>query len=130
MATFRRFEDIDAWKKARVLTKEVYSVSKQRPFFRDYALRDQIRRSSSSIMSNIAEGFERGGTKEFINFLSIAKGSAGESRSHLYVALDQEYLTPQTFEKLLGLATEISRMLGGLMDYLAKTPIKGQKYRS
>jgi four helix bundle protein len=129
MATFKQFEDIEAWKKARLLTKEVYAITKQRPFFRDYALRDQIRRASTSIMSNIAEGFERGGTKEFINFLGIAKGSNGEVRSHLYVALDQEYISEQVFERLRKMTVEIGRMIGGLMGYLQETSIRGQKYR-
>ena len=91
MATFKTFEEISAWQKARELTKEVYKVTTHGAFGRDYGLRDQIRRASVSIMSNVAEGFERSGTGEFGHFLSTAKGSAGEVRSQLYVALDQEY---------------------------------------
>ena len=97
MATIRRFEDIEAWKAARRLTQKVYAVSKCGDFRKDFALRDQIRRASISITSNIAEGFERDGTKEFASFLSIAKGSAGEVRSQLYVALDEGYINPDTF---------------------------------
>ena len=88
MATFHRFEDIDAWQKARELTRAVYAASRSGSFSKDFALRDQIRRASISVMSNIAEGFERGGNKEFRQFLSTAKGSAGEVRAQRYVALD------------------------------------------
>ena len=88
MSTFTRFEDIEAWRQARVLCGEIYRVSGKGPFAKDFGLRDQIQRASVSIMSNIAEGFERSGTGEFIQFLTIAKGSAGEMRSQLYIAFD------------------------------------------
>ena len=87
MATAKQFEDLGVWQDARELVKEIYSASKQRAFYRDFGLRDQIRRAATSTMSNIAEGFERGSRKEFIQFLSIAKGSNGEVRSQLYVAI-------------------------------------------
>ena len=93
MARVNRFEDLEAWKIAREIVRAVYGVSQNERFARDYGLKDQIRRSSVSIMSNIAEGFERDGDREFANFLSIAKGSAGETRSLLYVALDQNYIS-------------------------------------
>ena len=93
MATFERFEDIEAWQKARELTREIYRVSRQGEFARDFDLRSQIRRAAVSIMSNIAEGFERDGVKEFSQFLSTSTGSAGEVASDLYVALDQGYFT-------------------------------------
>lgn len=93
MATFTTFEEIGAWQKARHLTKEIYKVSSSGACGRDYDLRNQIRRAAVSIMSNIAEGFERSGTGEFNQFLATAKGSAGEIRSQLYVALDQSYLS-------------------------------------
>ena len=86
MATFKTFEDIEAWQRSRALTKSIYKVTSQGTFARDFGLRDQIRKASVSIMSNIAEGFERSGTKEFIQFLATAKGSAGEVRAQLYVA--------------------------------------------
>jgi len=89
MATFNNFEDIEAWQKARQLTKRIYEITKKGALAKDYGLKDQIRRASVSIMSNIAEGFERGGNKEFIQFLSTAKGSSGEVRSQLYVIVDQ-----------------------------------------
>ncbi|MBP3954565.1 four helix bundle protein [Gemmata sp. G18] len=122
MAKIERFEDIDAWKRARVLTSRVYATTNAGAFARDFGLRDQIRRACVSIMSNIAEGFERGaGDKEFARFLSIAKGSAGEVRAQLYVALDVGYLTQSEFEEHTQLATEISRLLSRFMQYLTTT---------
>jgi len=129
MATFKKFEDIEAWKKSRELSNEVYSVSKRKPFYKDMGLREQIRRASVSIMSNIAEGFEREGKREFIQFLSIAKGSSGEVRSQLYIALDQEYITNEDFSRIFSLVCEISRMINGLMSYLKKSEFKGLKYK-
>jgi four helix bundle protein len=129
MATFQTFEQIGAWQKSRELTREIYKITTEGRFGRDYGLRDQIRRASVSIMSNIAEGFERSGSGEFGQFLSTAKGSAGEVRSQLYVALDQEYLSRDAFELLLNRATEISRMISGLMTYLRGSGIKGTKFK-
>ena len=129
MGHFKSFEEIEAWRKARELIREIYDVSKRNAFSKDFALRDQIRRAGISIMSNIAEGFERGGTKEFFQFLAIAKGSTGEVRTHLYIACDQEYLTKAEFDYLLSLSLEVSRMIAGLMTYLQKTTIKGSKYK-
>ncbi|HEX5704469.1 MAG TPA: four helix bundle protein [Pyrinomonadaceae bacterium] len=126
MSTFKRFEDIAAWQKSRQLTKEIYGLTSQKEFSRDFALKDQIRRASVSIMSNIAEGFERNGSGEFTRFLAIAKGSAGEVRSQLYVALDQSYITRDIFSTLNLTVTEISKMLAGLMDYLKKSGLKGK----
>jgi four helix bundle protein len=129
MGTFKSFEDIEAWQKARELNREIYGVSKGGAFSKDFALCDQIRRAGISIMSNIAEGFERGGTKEFFQFLAIAKGSTGEVRTHLYIACDQGYLTKAEFDHLLSLSLEVSRMIAGLMTYLKNTEIKGSKYK-
>src|SRR6267143_6209008 len=120
MATFKKFEEITVWRKSRELTKLVYEATKREKFARDFALRDQIRRASVSIMSNIAEGFERSGTAEFNQFLATAKGSAGEVRAQLYVALDQGYIAQTGFETLVSSATQISRMISGLMSYLRK----------
>ncbi len=89
MAKIKQFEDIESWKKARRLTKEIYDATSAGKFVRDFGLKDQIRRAAVSILSNIAEGFERGGDKEFLQFLAVAKGSCGELRAQLYVALDQ-----------------------------------------
>ena len=129
MGTFKSFEEIEAWQKARELIREIYGISKRDTFSKDFALRDQIRRAGISIMSNIAEGFERGGTKEFFQFLAIAKGSAGEVRTHFYIAFDQGYLTKVEFDHLLLLSLEVSRMIAGLMTYLQKTKVKGSKYK-
>ena len=129
MATFQKFEDIEAWQRARELTREIYTVSNENPFSKDFGLRDQVRKTSVSIMSNIAEGFERDGTKEFIQFLSVAKGSSGELRSQLYVALDQGYLAKERFDRLLGTVLETTRMIGGLINYLRKSKMKGPKYK-
>ena len=129
MGTFKRFEDIDGWQRARELTKEVYKKSKIGPFARDYGLRDQMRRASVSVMSNIAEGFERGGTKEFVQFLSIAKGSVGELEAQLYVAHDQGYITEAEFVSLKDFAKSTKFKIGGLIEYLRQSGLKGPKYR-
>jgi four helix bundle protein len=128
MATFRRFEDIEAWRKARDLTKQIYVISSRSAFGSDYALRDQVRRASVSIMANIAEGFGRSGSKEFLQFLANAKGSATEVQSHLYVALDQRYLDAVQFQPLYDAADEIGRMINGLMTYLRSSGVKGIKF--
>jgi len=109
-----KFEDLIAWQKARELTKNIYRVTKHGDFLKDFGLRDQIRRSSVSIMSNLAEGFERGGRSEFHQFLVYAKGSYAELRSQLYIALDVEYIDGMTFQKLHDLARETNRLVGGL----------------
>jgi len=115
-----KFEDLIAWQKARELTKSIYVITKQGDFSRDFGLRDQIRRSAVSVMSNIAEGFERGGRSEFHQFLVIAKGSCAELRSQLYVALDVDYINSKTFEDLVELAKQTSRLIGGLRSAVAK----------
>jgi four helix bundle protein len=122
------FEDIASWQKAREITNLIYRHSKRGEFARDYGLRDQIRRAATSIMSNIAEGFERGGDKEFLQFLSIAKGSCGEVRSHLYIALDQEYISQNDFAQLRQMTISISRLIAAFMKYLQTSPLRGNKY--
>jgi len=97
MTRIEKFEDIEAWQRARVLCREIYKVTAQENFGRDRGLCGQIRRAAVSVMSNIAEGFERGGNKEFLNFLSVAKGSAGEVRVQLYIALDAGFLSEPEF---------------------------------
>jgi four helix bundle protein len=129
MARLERFEDIDAWKKARDLTKSVYQITSTGEFARDFALRDQLRRATISVISNIAEGFERGGDKEFLQFLSLAKGSCGEVRAQLYVALDQSYITDTQFQELCGEVMLVSRLLAGLMKYLGTSGLRGSKYK-
>ena len=129
MAKITRFEEIESWKKSRELTKSIYRISLKERFFRDFGLRDQIRRASVSILSNIAEGFERDGDKEFIQFLSLAKASCGELRAQLYVALDQGYINDDEFSVLMNSAIEISRMISGLIKYLKQSGMQGRKYR-
>lgn len=123
----KKFEDIQSWKKARKLTQEIYQVTSNTEFNRDFGLKDQIRRAAVSILSNIAEGFERGGDKEFSRFLSIAKGSCGEVRAQLYVALDQGYLSNDGFEELSTQALEISELLQGFIRYLKGSSFQGNR---
>jgi four helix bundle protein len=129
MAIIRRFEDIEAWRKARDLTKVVYGLTNDGALARDFALKDQMRRAAISVMANIAEGFERDGNKEFLQFLAVAKGSRGELRSHLTVASDQHYMTRTQYESCYGKAVEVSRMVSGLMRHLRSSQMRGEKYR-
>jgi four helix bundle protein len=129
MAKIEQFEDILAWQKGRELTQLVYRASRKGEFAKDFALRDQIRRAVISITSNIAEGFERGGTKEFIQFLGHSKGSSGEVRSQLYVALGEEYVDQELWQELHNRCLEISRLLDGFIKYLRQTEIKGRKFQ-
>jgi four helix bundle protein len=129
MATIHRFEDIEAWKKGRELRRAVYRHSKRGEFARDFALKDQIRRAAISITSNIAEGFERGGNREFVQFLSTAKGSCGEVRDQLYVALDEAYITETEFKSLQESCFEVGRLIAGFMAYLSRSEIRGEKFR-
>ncbi|MDT0642016.1 four helix bundle protein [Zunongwangia sp. F363] len=121
MAKFNSFEEIIAWQKARELNSEIYKITSSGLFGQDFDLRGQIRRSSISISSNIAEGFERETAKEFIRFLYKAKASAGEFRSQLYLASDLEYLKGGEFERLNIKVCEISKLISGLIKYLTST---------
>ena len=127
MATAQQFEDLRVWQDARSLVREVYKVTKQRTFRRDFSLRDQITRAAVSTMSNIAEGFERGTRKEFIQSLNIAKGSNGEARSQLYVALGQEYVDQKTFEQMRESALALSRRLAKFISYLERYPANSRR---
>ena len=118
MGKFNSFEEINSWQKSRVFNKRIYIITENTNFKKDFDLTRQIRRASISISSNIAEGFERNTDKEFIYFLYVAKASAGEVRSQLYLAFDLEYITKEEFEKLLESATEISRLIAGFIKYL------------
>src|SRR5882724_1826984 len=129
MAQIKKFEDSESWKLARKLTNQVYEVTATGKFARDFGLRDQIRRATVSILSNIAEGFERGGDKEFLQFLAIAKGSCGEARAQLYVALDQGYISHAQFETLFESATEVSQLISGFIKYLRGSSLRGNKYQ-
>jgi len=115
-----KFEDLIAWQKARELTKEVYRISKRGAFAKDFGLSGQIQRASVSIMSNIAEGFERGGRGEFHQFLSVAKASCAEVRSLLYVALDIKYIDKIGFKRIMDKAKEVGRIVGGLRASVEK----------
>jgi four helix bundle protein len=128
MAKFKKFEDIEAWKKARKLASTIYKETNLN-FNNDYTLIRQIRRSSGSVMDNIAEGFDRGGNKEFIQFLFNSKGSAAETKSQLYRALDQQYISQETFEELYESTDGITKMIGRLIQYLKNSEFKGQKYK-
>lgn len=130
MASFKYFEDIEAWQLARELCNTIYRITLYEKFSKDYNLINQISRSSASIMDNIAEGFEREGTKEFIQFLSISKASCGEVRSQLYRALDRNYIADKEFTEIKEKAIVISKKLGALINYLKKTDYKGSKYKS
>lgn len=122
MSTIRRFEEIDAWQTARQLTREIYSISNQGAFSRDFGLRDQMRRAAVSIMSNIAEGFESKTTALFAELLGRAKGSAGELRAQLYVAHDAGYLVQEQFRSLCLLCERCSGQISGFASYLRSLP--------
>lgn len=120
MATIEKFEDIQAWQKAREVSAAIYRLCKDGDLATDFGLRDQIRRSAVSTQSNIAEGFGREGNKEFIYFLRIAKGSACEFRSQLYNLLDADYIDEATFQRLYQQSEETERLIGGFINYLNK----------
>ncbi len=125
MSTIKNFEEIEAWKTARELCRLIYSLSERSPFSRDFGLRDQIRRASISIMSNIAEGFENQTQAQFVRYLRLAKGSAGEVRSQAYLALDPGYLTSEEFKMLFELADKASRQIARFINYLENHPQQG-----
>ena len=129
MGMITKFEDIEAWQKARELTNAVYSCSGKGAFAKDFGLRDQIRRAAVSIMSNIAEGFERSGSAEFLQFLAIAKGSAGEVEAQLYVAFDQGYINQEQFDSIKSTTSSTKKLIAGFMNYLKRSNLKGQKYK-
>ena len=128
MSIIKRFEDIEAWQLGREIYKEIFQLTCQGELQRDFGLKDQIRRSSGSIMDNIAEGFERDGNKEFRQFLSIAKGSAAEVKSQLYRMLDSNYITKDKFTDLYYKVDKISAKLTNLIKYLNSSNKKGVKY--
>ena len=129
MAKIKNFEDIASWRKGRQLTKNIYDVTSTGNFVRDFGLKDQIRRAAVSVLSNIAEGFERAGDREFLQFLAVAKGSCGELRAQLYVALDQEYISQKEFDTLFERASEVSQLISGFMKYLKQSDLRGNKLR-
>ncbi len=121
MATIKRFQDIQAWQKARQLVREVYKACAKGALQRDFGLKDQLSRAAVSAMSNIAEGFARKTDRDFAHFLDVAKGSAVETQSLLYAALDVGHITEDDFQRLHGLAEETASLIGGFAAYLRKT---------
>lgn len=130
MATIIRFEGLDVWKKARVLSSKIYTLTFQEPLSKDFRLKDQMRGSVGSIMDNIAEGFDRGSRLEFINSLGIAKGETGELKSQLYRCLDASYINQNIFNQLYEEVDEVARMIASFIEYLNKSGIKGQKFKN
>jgi four helix bundle protein len=130
MASIQKFEEIEAWQQGRELTRRIYQLTAKGGFARDFTLKDQLKRAAISITSNIAEGFERGGNREFIQFLAIAKGSASEIKSQLYTALDAGYLTQPEFDELYRQAHSIVLLLGGFIKYLQQSELRGQKFKA
>ncbi len=128
MAAITRFEDIESWKEARILTGSLYELCRSKPLASDYGLCDQLRRAGVSVMANIAEGFGRDGNKEFIQFLSNAKGSASELKSHFYVLLDANFIDQTKFEELYQRANFIEILIAKLIDYLKTSEIRGRKF--
>ena len=129
MASYKKFEDLPIWQDARDFSKKVFWASKDGEFSREFRLCSQIRASSGSIMDNIAEGFERNGNGKFKQFLYIAKGSCGESRSQLYRAFDYGFLPKDKFEELRSQPEEISKSISSFIEYLQSTDIKGAKFK-
>jgi len=130
MATIQKFEDLEIWQKARLLSQKIYPLTFKEPIASDFRLKDQMRGSCGSIMDNIAEGFDRGSKNEFTNSLTIAKGETGELKSQLYRSLDNKYITEEIFRELYSLADELTRMLTGFINYLNKSKIRGQKFKN
>ncbi len=128
MTTFKRFEDIEAWQLARELSKQIFEESTRDTFAKDFKLRDQVNDASGSVMDNIAEGFGRGGNREFINFLTYSIGSCNEVKSQLYRILDRNYISNQKFKDYYRKADEIIKKLGALVHYLNGTKIRGVKF--
>ncbi|MDQ3005665.1 MAG: four helix bundle protein [Chloroflexota bacterium] len=124
MPTIKRFEDLNCWKSARDLVNMVYKATNESPFNRDFGLRDQIRRAAVSVMSNIAEGFNAGSDAEFMRFLSFSRRSVSETQSQSYIALDQKYMTQDTFNQIYAKANETERQVNALISYLNKSKTK------
>jgi four helix bundle protein len=130
MATIQSFEDLKVWQKSRILCQEISDLITTGRFAKDFALVDQINKSSGSVMDNIAEGFGRMGNKEFINFLSYTYGSALECKSQLYRAFDRKYIANEKLEYLFNLIEEIKKMTNALITYLGKSDFRGQKFKA
>ena len=129
MATVKQFEDLLCWQKARTLAKFIYDISKYRNFDMDYGLKDQIRRAAVSVMSNIAEGFDRGTKSELINYFYIAKGSCGEVKSQLYIAYDSGYIDKSIFRNGIGLCDECSRLIQSFLYKVKTSSAQGLQFK-
>ena len=127
MGKIEKFEDIEMWQTARSLVLFIYRQTSRKPFSIDYGLKDQIQRAAVSVMSNIVEGFERGGNKEFLQFLYIAKASSAEVKSLSYVAFDLGYIDEESFNIIQNETTSVSRQISGLVKYLKNSHLKGLK---
>jgi four helix bundle protein len=130
MGTITKFEDLEIWKLARKLCRDINTIIIETELNRDCQLKEQISRSSGSIMDNIAEGFERNGTKEFRQFLSIAKGSCGETRSQLYRIFDKNYIEKDKFNEMTVITNELGNKIGSFIKYLNYSDHKGTKFKS
>ncbi|GGD17199.1 four helix bundle protein [Flavobacterium orientale] len=128
MATINTFEELDIWQLSREICQDVWNAFENSSLGKDFELKNQMNRSSGSIMDNIAEGFERNGRREFINFLSYSKGSCGELRSQLYRAFDRKHITEEEFEFLKEKTITESKKIGSFMAYLVKSDNKGSKF--
>lgn len=130
MATIKKFEDVESWKLSRNLCNQLFNLNQTTDLKTDYSLWNQLNKSSGSVMDNIAEGFERGGNKEFIQFLFIAKASCGETRSQLYRVFDRNYINSNTHKNLTNSCLEISTKIGALINYLKHSDLKSSKYKN
>ncbi len=130
MATFKKFEDIEAWQEARRITSQIYKLTAEGSFARDFGLRDQIRRAAVSIMANIAEGFGRGGNREFSQFLGHSRGSLAELKSHLYIAIDAGHIEERDAKKLFEQAGHAEALICGLIRYLAMSDKRGSRLQT
>ena len=129
MATIKKFEDLEIWQEARKLSKEIINIAKNTELKTDYRFQEQIKSASGSVMDNIAEGFERNGNMEFRQFLSIAKGSAGETRSQVYRLFDNEYIDKEKFDFLVSEYEKLSGKINNFIVYLNKNDFKGTKFQ-
>lgn len=125
-----RFEDIKSWQLARQLAHEIFLITQREPARYDFSLKDQINKSMGSVMDNIAEGFERDGNKEFIQFLFVSKASAGEARSQWYRMFDRNYTSGEEYERIHAELQKISYLIMKLINYLKRLEMKGSKFRS
>ena len=128
MGNIQRFEDLEIWQKARALNQNIFRLISDTQLQKDFKLREQINGAAGSIMDNIAEGFERDGNKEFVQFLSIAKGSCGEVRSQLYRSYDREYIDQDQFNELKNQCSNLSRQINALMKYIKSSDRRGSKF--